>query len=104
MYRASTRSAFNSAGPRRVFRPTLPNVPAAGEEKAAVLKYRAVLCCDPERRQSAPGTRLGRTKMPPVPAPTPAVSPFRLGVNGNPDCAVTMPEVSHPPSTLDAIP
>ena len=49
-----------------------------------MLKYFEVLCSDPDNCQSTPGTAFGRIKMPPVPAPTPAVSPCRLIVKGNP--------------------
>src|ERR1041385_6836514 len=87
-----------------VLRPTLPNVPAAGEVNAAVLNQRLVLCWLPESCQLAPYTALGRTKMPPVPAPTPAVSPRRFSVNGKPDCMVRIPEVSQPPRIFDARP
>ena len=84
---ANTRSRFAKPGPITVFLPTLPNCPVGGAANAAVLKYRDVLRSSPDNCQSTPGTVFGRTKIPPVPAPTPAVSPCRLIVNGNPLCS-----------------
>ncbi len=69
-----------------MFLPRFPKVPGAGARNAAVLNHALVLLWELGRYCDTPGTALGRTKIPPVPAPTPAVSPFKLTVNGNPVC------------------
>src|SRR5215467_7831959 len=98
-----TRSRSVMLGPITVFRPSAPNWPAGGAIKAAVLYQRPVDCREEGRYSDAP-VRLGRIKIPPVPAPTFAVSPLRFTVNGNPLCRVKMPDNSNPPTTFDAHP
>jgi hypothetical protein len=78
-------STVLTPGPVRMLRPALPNVPAAGEAKAAVLNQRSGERSPPSRPGSP--TRFGRW-LPRLPMP--ATSELITGVKGEPLVSVKM--------------
>src|ERR1700674_4049053 len=78
-----------------VFRPESPKVYGAGSEKQAVLNHSTAVAGQLLGSQEMLGRWAG-------PAPMLARSVPRIGVNGEPDCRVTIPFSRHPVPVIEA--
>src|SRR5258708_34295134 len=89
-------SQFCCPGPHNRLYPAFPYVKSAGTEKAAGLKYCAMVRFP--GYSGAPETTFGR------PPTDPCTDVEKLGENGAPDIAVVSPATCHPLTSLPATP